>query len=593
MRLRRRTLQISFSVICLASTTNAATTATTPEARYAQATAYTNNTIYFLGGILSDTSLSTDFFSLDLSQQFNSSSPPWDLLPPLPAAISDASAAIGADGRVYLLGGQTWDCSSDFLNVYDTSTSSWGNPQFFGTEPLRRQDAGVFTSTDNEVIYYFGGESTSCSAGQATEYNSLNALSLANSSWFIPSDPQPPIAESGFALTMVKTSTGQEQVLIIGGQTTQDTLVQMSQVGLFDLETQTWSYVIATTLAGESTPQERIGHSAVTRSDGTVIVYGGTVGSNSRASEPQLAILNTSSNPLQWSSPTVGGNLSLAPEAGLTGHSAIMASGDVMILAFGEDGNGDFNEQIYFLDTQKMEWFDTYIPTTTSTAPHTSTSTTAPTTSSNNLPNSPTSTMTNPAPTTSTIAQQSSSSNTTTIAVATSIPLSIIALASAITTIFFYRRRRNHGTSQDPPGTRSSSNYSYERTYISPSAKYLNDPSPSRFKRLFPTRKEHASPPPSRPPPQPQQLGVYLPSWAARHAESNKSASANGEDDGDDVGTLGLEDRMVQVASMSFVAPRMQLRVLNPDPESVSSMEDLALGDEGGVRRRVSGGQLV
>jgi len=54
-----------------------------------------------------------------------------------------------------------------------------------------------------------------------------------------------------------------------------------------------------------------------------------------------------------------------------------------------------------------------------------------------------------------------------------------------------------------------------------------------------------------------------------------------------------LEDRMVQVASMSFVAPRMQLRVLNPDPESVSSMEDLALGDEGGVRRRVSGGQLV
>ena len=113
------------------------------------------------------------------------------------------------------------------------------------------------------------------------------------------------------------------------------------------------------------------------------------------------------------------------------------------------------------------------------------------------------------------------------------------------------------------------------------------------FKRLISKRKPEPSSP-SRPPPQaPPQLGVYLPSWAARHAESNKSTSANGDNDNDDTGTLGMEERMVQVASMSFVAPRLQLRVLNPDPESVSSMEDLSHSDNEEVRRRVSAGKLV
>src|SRR5271170_5396297 len=131
MKLRRRSLLLSL----LLTSTITADAQTTIQPRYGQATVYANNTAYFLGGILSDTSLSSDFFSLDLSQEFNSSSPPWEVLPSLPASTSDASAAIGTDGRIYLLGGQTWDCSSNFLTVYDPNTSSWGAPQFFGTAP--------------------------------------------------------------------------------------------------------------------------------------------------------------------------------------------------------------------------------------------------------------------------------------------------------------------------------------------------------------------------------------------------------------------------------------------------------------------------
>jgi hypothetical protein len=78
-------------------------------------------------------------------------------------------------------------------------------------------------------------------------------------------------------------------------------------------------------------------------------------------------------------------------------------------------------------------------------------------------------------------------------------------------------------------------------------------------------------------------LGVFLPAWAQEHARSSgssKSASAQGDDE-------VVEDRMVQVASMSFMAPKMQLRVVNPDQESMDSRYN----DD--FRRRVSAGKQV
>jgi hypothetical protein len=79
-------------------------------------------------------------------------------------------------------------------------------------------------------------------------------------------------------------------------------------------------------------------------------------------------------------------------------------------------------------------------------------------------------------------------------------------------------------------------------------------------------------------------MGVFLPAWAQDIAGSNKSASANGDqDDGE-----GVEDRMVQVASMTFMAPKMQLRVVNPDQESLNTFED-----EASFRRRISAGKRV
>jgi hypothetical protein len=48
----------------------------------------------------------------------------------------------------------------------------------------------------------------------------------------------------------------------------------------------------------------------------------------------------------------------------------------------------------------------------------------------------------------------------------------------------------------------------------------------------------------------------------------------------------GVEERMVQMASMSFMAPKMQLRVVNLDQES-------EYDDDTAFRRRVSAGRHV
>ena len=590
MKRRRWLSRIPLQLTFLASTLSAATTIP-PATRYGHATVYANNTAYFLGGILSDTSMSSDFFSLDLSQEFNNSSPPYKSLPSLPAATAYAAAAMGIDGRIYLLGGQTWDCSSSMVNVFDPATATWGTPQFFGTTPIRRQGARTFLSTDDEMIFYFGGSSTSCSTGATSVYNTLDGLSLKNSSWFAPANSNPPVAESNFALTKVVVGSGStQQVLIIGGQTAQqNTYVQMSQLGLFDMGSESWTFVTATTPSGQTAPEERVGHTAVTTSDGKVIVYGGTVGPSNRAAVPQLTILDTSSLPFQWSSPTIGGNVSLSPSAGLTGHSAIMTDNGTMILAFGKDTNGNFNQQAYFLDTQKMEWLSTYTPEASSS-------------SSQSSPDSPSTvsdspTATNPTagppnvagtllPTSAdSTASAASAKKNTTIAVSTSVPLAVVAIASAAVLIVFLRRRRRNNRERQRTSRQHLLSQTFEMNNITPTSKYLPPRTPHRghpstrvFQRIFSRGKAHASPPP-RPPP----LGVFLPAWAQEHARdgwSSKSASAAGDDD-------AVEDRMVQVASMSFMAPKMQLRVVNPDQDSL----DNTYNDD--FRRRVSAGRQV
>ncbi|CAG8727987.1 369_t:CDS:2 [Funneliformis caledonium] len=141
------------------------------------------------------------------------------------------------------------------------------------------------------------------------------------------------------------------RILYVGG--TVDKVKQsMSRILTYDSVTDTWTMMIT---AGNA-PEGRIKHTVVSTSDGRVILYGGI--SNSVPALPQLATLDTSKTPYEWSTPAEENNIGSFSE-----HTAIMVN-NYMIFAFGKnesekDPSKDHNKEIYKLDVSdplKYKW---------------------------------------------------------------------------------------------------------------------------------------------------------------------------------------------------------------------------------------------
>jgi hypothetical protein len=205
----------------------------------------------------------------------------------------------------------------------------------------------------------------------------------------------PPVPEAGFAITNLEptfsnrsdgTQTQQQNFLLIGGHTS-TAFINMSQVALFSLPEQGWTFigveepgVTHTDLAVRANApavDPRSGHTAVLTPDGQrIIIFGGWVGDVDTPAEPQLAILNIASGyggagNWHWTVPSTSG-AGLPKDSGLYGHGATMLPGGVMMIRGGYSianptsrtrrATPTLNSKSYLLNVTSNTWIADYSP---------------------------------------------------------------------------------------------------------------------------------------------------------------------------------------------------------------------------------------
>ena len=271
----------------------------------------------------------------------------------------------------------------------------------------------AFSSTRNGTsdMFIFGGmcpNSTGLTADNWTQSANYSNTMLTiepseSSSTAVPvynlgisSSRGPPIAEAGFSITPLQptffdsgssneTQSQNQNFVLLGGHT-QQAFINMSQVALYSLPEQSWSFISVdappvepnTDLAerSQTTIESRSGHTAVLTSDGKrVFVFGGWVGDLTQPADPQLAVLELGegyggSGDWQWSIPSQTG-AGLPSGAGIYGHGATMLPGDVMLVVGGyqipasggsrrKRANPPLSSTTYLFNTTSNTWITGY-----------------------------------------------------------------------------------------------------------------------------------------------------------------------------------------------------------------------------------------
>jgi hypothetical protein len=205
----------------------------------------------------------------------------------------------------------------------------------------------------------------------------------------------PPIAEAGFTITGLpptfsNTNDGssqyQQQDFVLLGGHTETAFINMSQVALFSLPQESWTFLpvtqpldVNTKLAIRQSTQDvepRSGHTSVLSEDGTsIIVFGGWVGDIHTPAQPQLAVMQFGSGfggrgGWTWTVPQQTDS-GLGDAGGLYGHGATMLPGGVMMVVGGYSipssssptsrrDTSSFNDKVMLFNTTSNSWIQSY-----------------------------------------------------------------------------------------------------------------------------------------------------------------------------------------------------------------------------------------
>jgi hypothetical protein len=256
-------------------------------------------------------------------------------------------------------------------------------------------------SFSDSTIYLFGGmcpfaNSTAATWASAGNYSNMMLSMTAESSdqdnlnYDISQAPGrgPPIAEAGFTITGLpptfsNTNDGssqyQQQDFVLLGGHTQTAFINMSQVALFSLPQESWTFLSVTQPSGGDAAQQvepRSGHTAVLSEDGSsVIIFGGWVGDVDTPAQPQLAVMRFGvgfggRGGWTWTVPEQT-NSSLGASEGIYGHGATMLPGGIMMVVGGYSiqsassekarrSSSTFNDKVMLFNTTSNSWIQSY-----------------------------------------------------------------------------------------------------------------------------------------------------------------------------------------------------------------------------------------
>ncbi|KAH8802652.1 hypothetical protein F5884DRAFT_683394 [Xylogone sp. PMI_703] len=379
----------------------------------------------FLGSTESETN--SQFLSLNISSTISASNISLqDITPDLSFFTNDSIASvptISSAGEISVYAGscdssagsQLWrftplntSADGDGTWISETTVLAGGVKPSSITGPQFLSGGLSFSTLVNgnaseSNIYTFGGMCPNSSEdgdsnwqSSATYTNLVTRLVPPSSSTSltytldIPTVKGPPIAEAGFTITGLSPiysnisgiQTQQQNFVLLGGHT-QTAFINMSQIAVWSLPEESWSFVGVdspqipnTELAAKSAVERsstfidsRSGHSAVLTEDGSsLIVLGGWVGDITQAADPQLIVLHLGTGfggngDWTWSIPTAQPSGS-----GIYGHGAAMLPGNVMMVLGGynisSSGNtkraAAINANPMFLNVTSMTWSSSY-----------------------------------------------------------------------------------------------------------------------------------------------------------------------------------------------------------------------------------------
>ena len=374
-----------------------------------------------------------ELLSIDLFSTLEASSPPLTTLyPSLPFMNESSSSAyiptIDASGNITVYAG---DCSQNGTNsrlwrfTVDERThngnGTWEQDvvsinNISGSDVLNGANylassisfSSLVNSTELDTGFYvFGGMCPYSDATQDTwtsdaDYSNsmltLEPQSLSpegNDSYELglTSSRGPPIAEAGFTITSLPptfsnssdgTQSQQQNFVLVGGHT-KTAFINMSQVALFSLPQQGWTFLSvdqptappsSNTESDASQIEPRSGHTTVLSADGSkIILLGGWVGDINTPAQPQLAVLNPGegyggNGSWSWTIPQPLGD-GLASGIGIYGHDAILLAGDVMMVVGGNriaaagssrSRRQTANMNVMFFNVSSNTWTTNYTP---------------------------------------------------------------------------------------------------------------------------------------------------------------------------------------------------------------------------------------